>query len=218
MLLYYVTVVIVLQGNHLCWCRHQHQSSKINTTESVSVSQNFFNFNSSRQRNLPEESSRKRSSNSTSTWRGRSFDDDRITTLTTVTATTTETVTEQSTAWTTAANGDERIEAISFCNDPGRPFRSQISPIQRTYTEGETVQYTCDEFISLKQFRKCVRGKWEGDVPICGKLNLRDCKQADLCEGVFGGIKPRDQHTIWFSLCFEQAQASGSHTQTQSFY
>jgi len=56
-----------------------------------------------------------------------------------------------------------------FCGHPGIPFRSQFSPIQNSYNEGETVLYTCDDYISLKQYRKCLNGKWTGLNAICGK-------------------------------------------------
>lgn len=64
------------------------------------------------------------------------------------------------------------IEIVSFCNDPGKAFKSQISPVQLMYTDGESVVYTCDEFISLKQRRKCVHGKWQGETPVCGEFVL----------------------------------------------
>ncbi|KAJ6220775.1 hypothetical protein RDWZM_006587 [Blomia tropicalis] len=62
----------------------------------------------------------------------------------------------------------ELVEVSSYCNDPGQPFKSKYTPVQKIYTDGETVEYTCDEYISLKQYRKCVHGHWEGDTPICG--------------------------------------------------
>lgn len=79
----------------------------------------------------------------------------------------TSTTTTTSTTPPTASHSP--IEVLSFCNSPGRAPRSQLSPVQLTYLENDQVQYTCDEYISLKQYRKCVRGQWEGDTPICGK-------------------------------------------------
>ncbi|KPM03130.1 hypothetical protein QR98_0015600 [Sarcoptes scabiei] len=64
------------------------------------------------------------------------------------------------------------IEVNAACKDPGRPPQSVLSPLQSDYSENEQVVYTCNQFISLRQFRKCSKGKWEGDVPICGNLIL----------------------------------------------
>lgn len=61
------------------------------------------------------------------------------------------------------------IEVASFCQDPGLPFKSRLSPIQSYYVDGERVTYTCENFISLKQYRTCKKGEWVGEVPICGK-------------------------------------------------
>ena len=55
-----------------------------------------------------------------------------------------------------------------LCGDPGMPERSTLSSQQNTYNENETVVYRCDEFISLGQSRKCVRGKWRGKSAVCG--------------------------------------------------
>lgn len=66
-------------------------------------------------------------------------------------------------------SGQTTPEVLSFCGDPGRPPRSQVSPIKSTYTEGESVTYTCNEFFFLEQNRKCVKGRWVGPPPVCGK-------------------------------------------------
>lgn len=68
----------------------------------------------------------------------------------------------------TSESKKSQFEVLSFCNDPGRPYHSSISPVQLTYSENEQVMYTCDDFISLKQYKKCVKGQWQGDMPICG--------------------------------------------------
>ena len=91
----------------------------------------------------------------------------QITTTSTTTSTTTPP--PPSTISTKKPISDD-IEITSFCNDPGKPAKSQISPVQLTYTDGDRVVYTCDNFISLKQYKKCIDGKWHGDTPICGKL------------------------------------------------
>ena len=88
------------------------------------------------------------------------------TTLISTSSTTTTTVAPAKIKTTTSTT---TTEIISYCNDPGRPTKSQISPVQVTYTEGETVVYSCDNFVSLKQYRKCVNGRWQGEIPICGK-------------------------------------------------
>ncbi|KAH9407645.1 hypothetical protein TYRP_012467, partial [Tyrophagus putrescentiae] len=81
------------------------------------------------------------------------------------------------------------IEIISFCNDPGKAYKSQISPVQLMYTDGESVVYTCDEFISLKQRRKCVHGKWEGETPVCGAaFRNNDMTMARFFDGDTGRL------------------------------
>ncbi|XP_075680649.1 uncharacterized protein LOC113797336 isoform X2 [Dermatophagoides pteronyssinus] len=87
--------------------------------------------------------------------------------LTTTTTTTIPTINETSTPLLSSLIS-KKIEVIAYCKDPGRPPKSQISPVQLTYVEDEQVQYTCDEFISLKQYRKCLKGKWYGEMPLCG--------------------------------------------------
>jgi hypothetical protein len=66
------------------------------------------------------------------------------------------------------------ILVSGFCSDPGRPFRSQLSPDQITYSEEETIVYKCDDYISLKQFRKCVKGKWTTPNAVCGNYRIED--------------------------------------------
>jgi hypothetical protein len=64
------------------------------------------------------------------------------------------------------------ISVTGFCGDPGRPLRSQLSPDQITYSEEEPIVYKCDDYISLKQFRKCVKGKWTARNAVCGKYTI----------------------------------------------
>jgi len=60
----------------------------------------------------------------------------------------------------------------SICGVPSIPCQSKISPKKTQYDEGDVVTYLCDnEYINLNQTRKCVKGKWNGTEPICGKSN-----------------------------------------------
>ncbi|XP_054165096.1 uncharacterized protein LOC128962718 [Oppia nitens] len=59
--------------------------------------------------------------------------------------------------------------ATGYCGDPGKPSKSELTPTQTIYSEGETVVYKCLDYISLKQYRKCVKGKWMGKHAVCGK-------------------------------------------------
>lgn len=43
-----------------------------------------------------------------------------------------------------------------------------MSPVQPIYRDGDQVEYACNNFISLKQHRKCWHGKWTGGMPVCG--------------------------------------------------
>jgi hypothetical protein len=83
------------------------------------------------------------------------------------------------------------ILVTGFCSDPGRPLRSQLSPHQITYSEEETIVYKCDDYISLKQFRKCVKGKWTGLNAVCGKYRI---------EGV--GIGSKFENSLFISKLF----------------
>lgn len=67
-----------------------------------------------------------------------------------------------------SSNFNNKIQVVSFCNGPGRPPKSQLTPNQLIYLGNEQVSYSCDNFISLKQYRKCIKGKWTGDFPLCG--------------------------------------------------
>lgn len=109
-----------------------------------------------------------------------------ISTLTTLATSTTVANNTESSSSSSSLTA-KKIEIISYCNDPGRPTKSQISPVQLTYVEDEQVQYTCDEFISLKQYRKCSKGKWLNEMPLCGKaFRHNDLVQAFIYEAENG--------------------------------
>ncbi|OTF72643.1 hypothetical protein BLA29_002684, partial [Euroglyphus maynei] len=116
-----------------------------------------------------------------------------ISTTTTIITTTTTTNlvsindSESSSSSPLSAVTARKIDVIAYCNDPGRPPKSQISPVQLTYVENEQVQYTCDEFISLKQYRKCLKGKWHGEMPLCGNaFRQNDLTQVFIYEAENG--------------------------------
>jgi hypothetical protein len=61
----------------------------------------------------------------------------------------------------------------AVCGDPGRPVGSQVTPIQTIYNENDSIVYKCDDYITIKYTKKCVKGKWIGMDAICGKVYIR---------------------------------------------
>ena len=60
------------------------------------------------------------------------------------------------------------LSVTGYCGDPGLPERSKRIPDQNLYNEDEKITYSCEDHISLKQFKQCLKGKWRGEHPICG--------------------------------------------------
>lgn len=64
------------------------------------------------------------------------------------------------------------LHVKGLCGDPGKPERSLLSSHQNVYNEDESVDYRCDDFISIVQSRKCVKGKWRGESAVCGTSSV----------------------------------------------
>jgi hypothetical protein len=56
-----------------------------------------------------------------------------------------------------------------LCGYPGKPYRAKLTPEKNNYTEGEKINYLCDDYPRFFQHRQCIKGSWNGSFPVCGK-------------------------------------------------
>ena len=64
------------------------------------------------------------------------------------------------------------MSVTGYCGDPGLPEGSKRNPEYSLHKEYEIITYTCDDHVSLKQSKQCLKGKWRGEHPICGMTQI----------------------------------------------